>query len=71
MAQSDWVIGPDDRDMQIEILAGWAAAARDLGTSSAPDATDWLTRRRAAVAGGRSSLRVGHVDFFAIPIATR
>ena len=69
--ESDWVMGPDDRDMQTEILAGWAAAARDLGTSSAPNATDWLARRRAAVAGGRSSLRVGHVDFFAIPNATR
>ena len=68
---SDWVMGPDDRDMQTEILNGWAAAARDLGAPSLPDATGWLARRLAAIAEGRSSLQVGHVDFFAIPNATR
>jgi len=70
--ESDWMMGPDDREMQTEILAGWAAAARDLDAPLAPaDATGWLARRRAAIAGGRSSLHVGHVDFFTIPNATR
>ena len=36
---SDWVMGPDDRDMQTEILAGWASAARDMGTLSLADTT--------------------------------
>ena len=69
--KSDWVIGPDDRDMQIEILAGWASAARELGDLSLADTAAWLTRRRDAVNAGRSSIRVGHVDIFAKPIGTR
>lgn len=68
---SDWVMGPDDREMQTEILAGWASAARDLGTLPVSDIAAWLARRGAIVSSGRSSLQVGHVDFFATPIATR
>jgi hypothetical protein len=68
---SDWVMGPDDRDMQTEILAGWASAAHEMGTLSLADTAAWLMRRRAAVAAGCSSLRVGHVDFFAAPSTTR
>jgi hypothetical protein len=36
-----------------------------------PDVAGWLTRRRDLVADGRSSIRVGHVDLFARPTATR
>ena len=68
---SDWVMGPDDRDVQTEILVGWASAAHDMDGLSPADATAWLTRRRAAIAAGCSSLFVGHVDFFATPSATR
>jgi SAM-dependent methyltransferase len=68
---SDWAMGPDDRDMQTEILAGWASAAHEMGALSLADITAWHTRRRDAVAAGCSSLRVGHVDFFAAPSATR
>jgi len=68
---SDWAIGPDDIDLQIEILAGWASAAHEVGALSLADTTAWLTRRRGAVAAGLSSLSVGHVDFFAMPNATR
>jgi hypothetical protein len=68
---SDWVMGPDDRDIQTEILAGWASAAHHTAALSQADATAWLSRRHAEVAAGHSSLYVGHVDFFAIPSATR
>ena len=68
---SDWVMGPDDRDIQTEILAGWASAAHEIGALSLADTTAWLARRRDAVAAGCSSLYVGHVDFFATPSATR
>jgi hypothetical protein len=68
---SDWVMGQDDRDIQAQILAGWASAAHDMGALSRADTTAWLTRRRASVAAGCSSLFVGHVDFFATPSATR
>jgi len=64
-------MGPDDLDIQIEILAGWASAARDIDALSLADTTAWLTFRHDAVAAGCSSLQVGHVDFFATPSATR
>jgi hypothetical protein len=69
--RSDWVIGPHDQDIQNEILAGWAHAAREIDALTLADTAAWLTRRRDIVAAGRSSLRVGHVDVFAAPIGTR
>jgi len=68
---SDWVLGPDDREMQQEVLSGWAAAARELNELAPAAIIDWLARRRDFVAGGRSAVRVGHVDVFAIPTGTR
>lgn len=68
---SDWVFGPDDRSIQLETVAGWASAARDIGDMSLGDIANWLVRRREAIAAGHSSIRVGHVDFFALPPKTR
>ena len=68
---SDWAIGPDGREMQLEILTGWAGAARAIGDLTMADTVTWLTRRRDAVNAGRSSMRVGHVDLFAAPKGTR
>jgi SAM-dependent methyltransferase len=68
---SDWVIGPDDQAMQTELLNGWAGAVREMKTMPETDIDDWLARREAMVAAGRSSMRVGHVDVFAFPSSTR
>jgi hypothetical protein len=68
---SDWVFQPTDSEIQVEILSGWAAAAREIGDPPLADVVDWLKRRREFVAAGRSSIRVGHVDFFAAPAAAR
>ena len=68
---SDWVFGPKDAEIQTEVLTGWAVAAREIGESSIGDIIGWLARRRDHIAAGRSSMRVGHVDFFARPMATR
>jgi hypothetical protein len=69
--RSDWTMGPNDRDIQLEIFAGWAGAAREIGALPLADTASWLTRRRASVAAGTSSLRVGHVDLFAVPTGRR
>lgn len=69
--RSDWVIGPQDKEMQNQILAGWAYAAREIDALTLADTAAWLTRRRDTVAAARASLRVGHVDVFATPIGTR
>jgi hypothetical protein len=68
---SDWVFGPKDTEIQTEVLTGWAAAAREMGGPSLGDIINWLGRRRDHIEAGRSSMRVGHVDFFARPTTTR
>ena len=68
---SDWLIGPSDREMQSQVLSGWASAAADTGRLTVAAVDAWLTRRRDALAAGLSSIRVGHVDVFATPIRTR
>jgi hypothetical protein len=68
---ADWDFGPSDRDMQTEVLSGWAAAAREIGDPPLPEIVDWLTRRCDWIAAGRSSVRVGHVDLLARPAGSR
>jgi SAM-dependent methyltransferase len=62
---SDWDFAPDDRAIQLEVLSGWAGAAGELGDLPQAAIDSWLARRRALVAAGCSSMRVGHVDVFA------
>jgi len=64
---SDWEFAPQDREIQLEVLAGWAAAATELGELPSAAIAAWLARRRKLVAGPGATMRVGHVDFFATP----
>jgi hypothetical protein len=68
---ADWDFGPQDGEIQTEVLSGWAAAARQIGDLPRREIIDWLNRRRYLIASGRSSIRVGHVDLLARPIDTR
>ena len=68
---SDWQIGTADHEMQRALLAGWAHAAREIDALSHRGIDDWLARRNEKVDRGASTLRVGHVDFFATPMAIR
>ncbi len=70
-ATSDWTFGPEDRAIQAEVLAGWAGAAQELGDLSRDRIAGWLARRRDSLSKGRSTMIVGHVDFFAMPTARR
>lgn len=69
--RSDWILGSKDTEMQTQVVGGWAGAACDTGTISIDEAARWLASRRNAIQAGRSSIRVGHIDFFATPIGTR
>jgi len=69
--RSDWAFGPEDRDIQAALFAGWAEVAPQSTSLSAGEIAGWLGKRRGALAEGRSHLRIGHVDIFARPIATR
>lgn len=68
---SDWVIEATDEEIQLELLAGWATAASEIGALTRRDIDNWLARRKDEVGARASTMRVGHVDFFAMPIATR
>jgi hypothetical protein len=69
--RSDWVFGPVDRIIQEALFADWAGLGALTTTISADEITRWLARRRACLAQGRSTLRVGHVDIFARPTGMR
>jgi hypothetical protein len=64
-ARSDWVLAPEARDMQRELIDGWAKAALEIAPEKAPLVRDWLARRLAHVAEGRSFVTVGHEDLAA------
>jgi hypothetical protein len=68
---ADWLFDAADRDIQRETFSGWASAAREVDNLPLARIVEWLTFRRDEIAAGRSSLRVGHVDFFARPIGSR
>ena len=68
---SDWVIGTADQEIQDELLTGWAGAASEVKTLPRPNIDNWLARRKIAVNERVSTIRVGHVDFFATPSVTR
>jgi len=65
VAASDWVLSPEQHELQRELVAGWAGAARELAPSDAALIDGWRARRLAHIDAGRSHLRVGHQDLAA------
>jgi hypothetical protein len=61
-ARSDWRLGPDTRDLQRALIAGWADAAAELRPDRAAIIAAWRDRRLAHVDAGRSRIVVGHED---------
>jgi hypothetical protein len=69
--QSDWLLTATDPAIQDALFSGWAEPAMAVVGPSSARASRWLARRRAHLATGGSTVRVGHVDFFARPTGTR
>jgi hypothetical protein len=70
-ATSDWILSPQQQNLQRELLEGWAQAATKITPEAAPIILDWRSRRLAHVDGQRSRLLVGHQDLAAwLPIET-
>ncbi len=63
---SDWVCTPEDDALQLELVKGWAEAAREIGLSSTI-IDEWLEYRVSAIGNGKSRLQVGHVDIVGLP----
>ena len=64
---SAWRLGAADAPIVRRLIAGWEAAAVTLRPTDAGRIHAWAERRRATVAGGRFTLRVGHRDLLALP----
>ena len=68
---SDWLIRPEDSDMQRAVVTQWAQIAQEMSTLPTAAIASWLARRIAAIDAGELTLRVGHTDVFAFPTETR
>jgi hypothetical protein len=64
---SDWVLRPDQRDLQRQLIQGWAHAALEMAPGRRRAIYDWLGRRLSHVEAGRSHIIVGHDDLAAWP----
>ena len=64
-AKSDWQLGPSMRELQSQLVSGWAQAAREISPSDAPGIAVWSQARVGHIASGRSAMRVGHEDLAA------
>jgi SAM-dependent methyltransferase len=65
VSTSDWVLDHRHAELQRQLLAGWASAARAMAPADASAIDSWLQRRLTSVVAGRSRLRVGHRDLAA------
>jgi hypothetical protein len=60
--RSDWVLEPESRELQRQLIEGWAAAAIAIRPVEVRTISAWLDRRMAHLDQGRSRLIVGHED---------
>jgi hypothetical protein len=65
--RSDWVIEPDARELQRQLIEGWASAAAEIAPEIATAIANWRLRRLHHVEEGDSLIVVGHEDMFAVP----
>jgi hypothetical protein len=63
--RSDWVLAPEQDQLQRQLIEGWAHAAEEIAPEQTPMIRDWLVRRLAHVEAGRSHVIVGHEDLAA------
>ncbi len=66
-APSDWCVGPDHAALQYALIEGWFEAACEIAPGRISMLRAWRERRRVHIDGGRSTLRVGHVDMVGRP----
>lgn len=64
---SPWILGPADRPLVLELMAGWARAAREQEPAAGALVDRWVEARTRSVAGGDFELTVGHTDVLALP----
>jgi hypothetical protein len=60
--RSDWVLESAKRELQRQLIEGWASAATETAPAQARSIQDWRSRRIAYADAGRSRLIIGHED---------
>jgi hypothetical protein len=61
-ARSDWRLALESRDLQGQLIDGWAQAATEMAPAREAMIHAWRDRRLAHVADGQSEIVVGHED---------
>ena len=61
-APSDWRLPPEARELQRQLIEGWAEAAGAIAPARARVIDGWRDRRLAHLAAGWSEILVGHED---------
>jgi hypothetical protein len=64
-ARSDWSLPPEARDMQRQLVDGWADAATEIAPEQSSMIGSWRRRRLEHIDGGRSHIVVCHEDLLA------
>ena len=62
---SNWVLTPDARELQRQLITGWAEAATEIAPAQSSMIANWLARRLAHVDANHSHVIVGHEDLAA------
>ena len=70
-ARTPWLFGPEDGEIQKQLLDGIASACLELAPGEAHRITNWSNRHAQLISDGRSRLSVGHHDLLALPPGTR
>jgi hypothetical protein len=66
-AASDWILPPDAREMQRELVNGWADAASEIAPTRSAMISSWLRRRHNHIDAGRTQIVVCHEDLIVTP----
>jgi len=67
IAASPWHLTASDAALAIELIRGWADAARAKAPGEEARVRAWLQRREKALETGAFELTVGHLDLLALP----
>ena len=68
-ASSDWLLPPEARELQRQLVEGWAEAATGIAPGDSAMILSWSRRRLAHIDAGRSRIIVCHEDLAALPSA--
>jgi hypothetical protein len=66
-AASDWLLPPEARELQRQLVEGWAQAATEIAPGESAMTLSWSRRRLAHIDAGRSRIIVCHEDLAVWP----